>query len=40
MNLYTKLGFHKDGELRNQYFYDGKWWNSYMLSLLTEEWGK
>lgn len=40
MNLYTKLGFHKDGELRNQYFYDGKWWNSNMLSLLTEEWKK
>ncbi len=38
MNLYTDLGFHKDGELRNQYFYDGKWWNSYMLSLLSEEW--
>ncbi len=40
LNLYTKLGFHKDGELRNQYFYDGKWWNSYILSLLTKEWGK
>lgn len=38
MDLYTRLGFHKDGELRNQYFYDGKWWNSYMLSLLAEEW--
>lgn len=40
MNLYMKLGFHKDGELRNQYFYDGKWWNSYLLSLLAEEWNK
>lgn len=38
MNLYTSLGFYKDGELRNQYFYDGKWWNSYILSLLSEEW--
>lgn len=40
MELYTRLGFQKDGELRNQYFYDGRWWNSYMLSLLAEEWGK
>lgn len=38
LNLYQRLGFRIDGELRNQYFYDGKWWNSYMLSLLTEEW--
>lgn len=40
MNLYKKLGFSIDGELRNQYFYDGKWWNSYMLSLLSGEWRK
>lgn len=35
--LYQKLGFHQDGFLRNQYFYDGKWWNSYILSLLANE---
>lgn len=40
MELYSSLGFHKDGELRNQYFYGGKWWNSYMLSLLESEWVK
>ena len=38
LELYKKLGFSIDGELGNQYFYEGKWWNSYMLSLLTEEW--
>lgn len=37
--LYRKLGFQKDGELRNQYFHDGKWWNSYILSLLKNDWG-
>lgn len=36
--LYSKLGFHKDGELRKQYYYDGKWWNSNLLSLLADEW--
>ena len=35
--LYQELGFHEDGILRKQYFHDGKWWNSYMLSLLSEE---
>lgn len=37
-NLLMRLGFHVDGELRNQYFYDGKWWNSYILSKLVAEW--
>lgn len=36
-NLYHKLGFHEDGILRSQYYYDGSWWNSYILSLLDEE---
>ena len=36
--LYDKLGFNKDGFLREQYFHDGKWWGSYMLSLLSREW--
>lgn len=35
--LYHKFGFHDDGMLRSQYFYDGKWWNSYLMSLLNEE---
>ena len=36
-DLYTKLGFEQDGFLREQYFYDGKWWGSYLLSLLRKE---
>lgn len=35
--LYHKMGFHEDGILRSQYYYDGKWWDSYMLSLINEE---
>lgn len=35
--LYKNLGFSEDGILRKQYFHDGKWWNSYLLSLLKEE---
>lgn len=36
-DLYQKFGFHEDGFLRKQYFYEGKWWGSYILSLLGEE---
>lgn len=35
--LYEKLGFYKDGTLRQSYFYDGKWWNSYLYSILQNE---
>lgn len=39
-DLYEKFGFQRDGFLRKQYFYEGKWWGSYILSLLSEEYGK
>lgn len=29
--------FHKDGELRDNHFMDGKWWNSHIYSLLRDE---
>lgn len=35
--LYEKLGFDLDGVLRENYFYDGKWWNSYIFSLLSKD---
>ncbi|HPF88286.1 MAG TPA: GNAT family protein [Candidatus Limiplasma sp.] len=35
--LYQKLGFQQDGLLRKQYLYNGKYWDSRMLSLLREE---
>ena len=40
INLYQELGMKIDGTLRNQYFYDGKWWDSKMLSILSGEWKK
>lgn len=36
-DLYMNMEFKQDGFLREQYFYDGKWWGSYILSLLREE---
>ncbi|MFH1513357.1 MAG: GNAT family protein [Bacillota bacterium] len=35
--LYQKLGFQQDGLLRRQYQYDGRWWDSRILSLLRDE---
>ena len=36
-DLYMQMGFKQDGFLREQYYFDGKWWNSYILSLLKSE---
>ena len=38
--LYQNLGMQIDGVLRNQYYYDGKWWDSKLLSILDDEWKK
>lgn len=35
--LYEEIGFQQDGLLRQNYFYDGRWWDSRILSLLAEE---
>jgi len=36
-DLYDKLFFQQDGLLRENYWYDGKWWDSRILSLLSIE---
>lgn len=33
----NKFGFKKDGFLRDNHYMDGKWWGSWMLSLLEKE---
>ena len=35
--LYDKIGFKQDGFLRENYWYNGKWWGSRILSLLNSE---
>ena len=40
IDLYKRFGFQEDGFLRKQYFYEGKWWGSYILSLLNEEYAE
>lgn len=36
--LYQELGFHQDGLLRENYYHQGKWHNSRIMSLLAAEW--
>lgn len=35
--FFDTLGFNVDGILRNNYYYDGEWWNSHIISLLKDE---
>ncbi len=37
-DLYEKAGFSVDGILRENYFYNGRYWDSYILSYLAREW--
>jgi len=38
--LYERLGFNVDGVLRQNYWYQGRWWDSFILSLLGHEWSR
>jgi RimJ/RimL family protein N-acetyltransferase len=39
INFLQNYGFKKDGQLRENYYYNGKWWDSIIFSLLTGEIG-
>jgi RimJ/RimL family protein N-acetyltransferase len=36
INFLQKHGFKKDGQLRENYFYDGRWWDSFVFSILSK----
>ena len=36
-NLFEKIGFSQDGILRQNYWFEGKWWNSIILSVLNKD---
>lgn len=38
LNLFKKVGFKLEGELRDNHFCDGKYFNSWRLSILDNEW--
>lgn len=37
-SLYLGLGFQQDGLLRDNYYHNGRWWNSRIMSLLVGDW--
>jgi RimJ/RimL family protein N-acetyltransferase len=37
IRLLEEIGFKRDGLLRDNYFHDGRWWNSIIFSLLQNE---
>jgi RimJ/RimL family protein N-acetyltransferase len=37
IQLYESLGFHKDGVIRHNVWRSGKWWDSYIYSMLDSE---
>jgi RimJ/RimL family protein N-acetyltransferase len=38
--LFNNYGFHLDGVLRDNYFYDGKYMNSHIFSIIANDWRK
>lgn len=38
INVYRKVGFKEDGILRDNFFHNGKYGNSTMMSILENEW--
>jgi RimJ/RimL family protein N-acetyltransferase len=38
LGLYTSVGFSTDGVFRDNYFCDGKYGNSHLISVLEDEW--
>ncbi len=37
IRLVESLGFKREAEFREHYFYGGKWWNSYIYAVLSQE---
>ena len=40
LEIYKHIGFKAEGIMRETYFYDGKYWDSHILSMLRSEWKK
>lgn len=37
-HVFEKVGFHEDGKLRHNYYWNGKYYDSIFYSILQEEW--
>ena len=39
INVYKRLGFVHEGTMRENYYNEGRYWDSHFLSVLSREWG-
>jgi UDP-4-amino-4,6-dideoxy-N-acetyl-beta-L-altrosamine N-acetyltransferase len=40
IRTYEKVGFQREGVLRQDAFRDGRYWDTYVMAILRDEWGK
>jgi RimJ/RimL family protein N-acetyltransferase len=40
IKTYTRLGFQREGTLRQENFRDGRYWDTWVMAVLREEWNK
>jgi [ribosomal protein S5]-alanine N-acetyltransferase len=38
IRCYEKAGFQKEGLMRQEHFRDGRYWSTWLMSILSEEW--
>jgi len=39
VHVYQKVGFRMEGRLRQETFRDGRYWDTFVMAVLREEWG-
>ena len=40
IRVYEKVGFRREGVLRQEHVYDGRFWDTVVMAILREEWEK
>ena len=40
VRVYEKVGFRREGVLRQEHMYDGRFWDTVVMAILREEWEK
>ena len=40
IRVYEKVGFRREGALRQEHVYDGRFWDTVVMAILREEWEK
>jgi RimJ/RimL family protein N-acetyltransferase len=38
IHVYEKIGFQKEGLLRQEYYREGRYWNTWLMAILRQDW--